>query len=136
MNQPVPGVSFTCLKELVKQTVFYCQGSWDPAQFRDCPSFPFPWAPPACGYLARGCSFVIQQENLLNFHVYHTVTEANGNSGCSTQTWPCSCQQVSHNLGVSAARLVAVYLPKLQLSFSLSLLPPISLPYLLPPPAT
>lgn len=73
-------------------------------QPRDCPSFPLPMAPPVLDISMQE----IQQENLPNIHIYQAVSEANGRGGCSRQTWQCPCQQFSSNLGVPAARLVAV----------------------------
>ena len=58
------------------------------------------------------------------FHTEPAVSETNGSGGCSGQTRQCFCRQFPNNLGVSAARLVVVYLLKLHLSSSFLSLPP------------
>lgn len=109
---------FTCLIELCTQNLAAVKGVGIP-QPGGCPSFPLPRAPPALDISMQK----IRQETLPNFHIYHAVSEANGSGGCSRQSWQRSCQQFSHNLGASAARLVVMNVPKLELSCSLLPLP-------------
>lgn len=108
-------MSFTCLIELFKQHLAVVNRVRIPHSTGI--ALLLPKASPSSRYLVCRCSFTIQQENLPDFPIYHTISQANGSGGCSRQSWQCLCQQFPNHLGVSAARLVVVYSLKPQLSF-------------------